>query len=81
MAGLVSTGTTTIDFGSRLRIGYKAYGSDGPFTYLTEIPTYDELPYVFSLPAGVYNIQYAEVCPTCTLPSYSNAVETVVTVL
>jgi hypothetical protein len=76
----VSTGSTNIAFGSNLRIGYKIHGSAGPFTYLTTFPSYDELPYEFTLSPGLYDIEYSQVCPTCTTPSYSDAVVTVVNV-
>lgn len=77
----ISTGSTTITFGSNLRIGYKVHGSSNDFTYLSHLPAYEELPYIFSLPSGTYDVEYSEVCQTCTTPSYSTPVQTIVTVL
>ena len=77
----ISTGSTMIDFGSHLRIGYKVHGSIDPFTYIVHLPGYDELPYVFSVPGvGIWDIEYSEVCPSCSLPIYSTPVQTIVTV-
>lgn len=81
MAFEVSTGTTAIAFGSVLRIGYRTYGSTGPYTYLTNYPTYNELPYEFALPsAGTWQIEYSELCQTCGGGKYSDPITAVVTV-
>lgn len=81
MAYEVSTGTTAIAFGSVLRIGYRVYGSSGPYTYVAEYPTYNELPYTFSLPsANTWQIEYTELCQTCGGGKYSDSETTVVTV-
>lgn len=78
--GAVSTGTTIVAFGSNLRIGYKIHGSSDPFTYLSFLPAYADLPYTFTLPTGFYDIEYSEVCPTCSSPAYSTPVQTSVNV-
>lgn len=78
--GDVSTGTTTIDFGANLRIGYRIHGSSSPFTYIGFIPAYADLPYTFTLDTGTYDIEYSEICPSCSLPTYSTPVQTIVTV-
>lgn len=81
MAYEVSTGTTAISFGSVLRIGYRVYGSTGPYTYLTDFPTLNELPYTFSLPsANTWQIEYTELCQTCSGGTYSDPETAVVTV-
>lgn len=77
----ITTGSTSIGYGSTLRIGYRVYGSISGFTYITHYATYDELPYSFTVPSsGVYEIEYTEVCPTCSSPTYSQSVQTIVTV-
>jgi len=81
MAYEVSTGTTSISFGSVLKIGYKVYGSSGPYTYLTDYPTLNELPYQFSLPsANTWQLEYTELCQTCGGGKYSDPETVVVTV-
>lgn len=76
----VSTGATTIDFGSNLKIGYKIHGSADSFTYISYHPSYEELPYIFSVPSsGTWDIEYSEICPSCSLPTYSTPVQTIVT--
>lgn len=77
----VSTGTTTIAFGNSLRIGYRVYGSTGPYTYITPYPTFNDLPYQFDLPsANTWQIEYTEVCQTCGGGSYSQSETVTVTV-
>ncbi len=78
--GQISTGATTIDFGTNLRIGWRQAYTDDAFTYLTEFPEYNDLPYVFELPAGVYEIEYTQVCPSCTISKYSDPSLAIVTV-
>ena len=73
--GIISTGSTMIEIGSRLKIGYKPYSDPGQFNYLVEMPLHDQLPYKFSLPIGYYDIQYIEICPTCTTPTYSTPIQ------
>lgn len=81
MAFDVQTGTTAIAFGSVLRIGYRLYGSVGPYTYITPYPTANELPYTFSLPAaGTWQIEYTELCQTCGGGKFSDPVTVIVTV-
>lgn len=81
MAHEVSTGTTAIAFGSVLRIGYKIQASTGPYTYSTNYPTINELPYEFALPtAGTWQIEYTELCQTCGGGKFSDPVTVVVTV-
>lgn len=81
MAFEVSTGTTSIAFGSVLKIGYRVYGSTGPYTYLTDFPTHNELPYEFALPsAGTWQLQYIELCQTCGGGRFSDPETVIVTV-
>ena len=80
--GLVNTGSTSINFGSSLRIGYRQAFSAGPFTYLSHFPSYDELPYNFNIsPAGQYEIEYTEICPNCSGGIYSDPIIVQVNVL
>lgn len=78
----ISTSSTTIPFGTNLRIGYRLYGSTAAFTYITHYPSYDELPYTFSVPnPGQYEIEYTVACPGCSgAAKFSDASTTVVTV-
>lgn len=81
MAFEVSTGSTAIEFGATLRIGYRVYGATTPYSYLTYFPGYNELPYTFSLPsAGIWEIEYTQICPSCSGSKYSDAETTIVTV-
>jgi len=75
----VTTGSTTIPFGATLRIGYRTNGSTGAYTYLTYFPNYNQLPYIYSLPVGVWQIEYSTICPSCSMPSYSEPQVTIVT--
>ncbi len=78
----VNTGSTSISFGSTLQIGYRTYGSSGPFTYLGYFPSYNQLPYTFSLPLpGIWEIEYTEICPSCAGSKYSSPETTIVTVI
>ena len=76
----VSTGSTSINFGATLRIGYRTYGSTSPFTYLGYFPSYNELPYTFTLSSGTWEIEYTQICPSCSIPNYSASSTTVITV-
>lgn len=76
----ISTGSTMIKFGSNLRIGYRLKDTSNPFTYLTARPTYDQLPYQFTLTTGTWEVEYTELCPNCTGPVYSAPVTTTVVV-
>lgn len=78
--GQVSTGSTSINFGSNLRIGYRIAFSSSAFTYLNQFPTLDELPYTFNLDPGTYEIEYTQVCPNCSGNKYSEPDIVVVTV-
>jgi len=80
MANNVNTGVTTIPYGATLRIGYRTYGSSSAYTYLTYFPSYNELPYTFTLPVGVWEVEYTTICPSCSTPTYSSAQTVVVTV-
>lgn len=72
MAFEVNTGSTSIDFGADLKIGYRPNGSAGAFVYLTPLPNYNQLPYTFSLPsAGVWDIEYTQICASCSGSVYS----------
>lgn len=78
---LVSTNTTTIKFGSNLRIGYRPAFSSGSFAYFQYYPSYNELPYQFELPySGQWEIEYTELCASCSGSSYSEPVTALVTV-
>jgi hypothetical protein len=69
----ISTGTTSISYGSVLRIGYRANGSASAFTYINTYPTIDQLPYTFVVPlTGAVEIEYTEVCPNCSGNTYSD---------
>lgn len=76
----VTTGTTTIKFGSNLRIGYRVKDSGAPFTYLPHYPTFNELPYTFTLASGAWEVEYTELCPNCSGPKYSAAVRAEITI-
>lgn len=81
MAYEVSTGSTSIEYGASLRIGYRIYGSADPFTYVSHVPTYNELPYTFSLPTtGTWEISYTQICPSCAGSQFSTPETAVVTV-
>lgn len=78
---IASTGSTTINYGSSLRIGYRAAFSSSAFTYITHYPTYNELPYQFTLPSsGQWEIEYTELCPSCSGSSYSEPITTLITI-
>jgi len=77
----VSTGSTSISFGSNLRIGYRVYGATTPFTYLPDYPSYNDLPFTYNVPlAGTYEIEYSTTCPNCGGVRYSDPLTTIVTV-
>jgi len=81
MAFEVNTGSTMIEFGTNLRIGYRPYGSLTQFVYFPTYPTFNQLPYTFNVPsAGVWEIEYAQICQTCSGTKPSNVETTVVTV-
>lgn len=78
---VVSTNSTTIKYGSNLRIGYRPAYSSGGYTYVTHFPSYNELPYQFNLPySGQWEIEYTELCPSCSGATYSEPITTLVTV-
>lgn len=68
----VSTGSTTIQFGSNLRIGYRPQGSTGAFIYLPYYPEFNDLPYQFTLGVGDWEVEYTEICKSCDNLKYSN---------
>lgn len=77
----ISTGSTSIPFGTTLRIGYRINGSTSPFTYVVTHPQYDELPYIFTVPsAGEWEIEYTVICNSCSGNLYSTNYTTVVIV-
>lgn len=81
MAFEVNTGATSIEYGATLGIGYRIYGSISPFTPLGHFPSYNDLPYTFSLPsAGVWEIEYTQICPNCSGNKFSNPETAVVTI-
>ncbi len=76
-----NTGSTSIDYGATLRIGYRMYGSASAFTYIVNYPSSEELPYTVNLPtAGTYEIEYTQVCPNCSGNRYSEPELVIVTV-
>lgn len=77
----ISTGSTSIEFGTTLRIGYRIYGATNSYVYLNYFPSYNELPYQFEIPApGIWEIEYTQICPSCSGANYSNIETTVVTI-
>lgn len=77
MAFEVNTGSTSVEFGATLQISFRQFGSGSPFTPIAHFPGYNELPYTFNMPsAGVWEIQYAQICASCSGSKYS-APETV----
>lgn len=81
MAYEVNTGATNIKFGTTLGIAYRPFGSASAFVQLGYFPGYNELPYTFSLPsAGVWEIQYTTICPSCSGSKFSSIETAVVTV-
>lgn len=81
MAFEANTGSTAIKFGSSLRIGYRTYGSTTPFTYFSYFPSYNQLPYTYNLPfSGVWEIEYSEICPSCSGSIFSSGETTIVTI-
>lgn len=77
----VNTGSTSIPFGATLKIGYRVYGSSGPYTYLTYFPNYNELPYTFEVPtSGIWQIEYTTICPSCSGSGYSAPETYIITV-
>jgi hypothetical protein len=83
MAVDISTSSTSIPFGTNLRIGYRTNGSIAAFTYVPYYPSFNELPYTFTVPtAGEYEIEYTVVCNACVgAARYSEPETTVVTVV
>jgi hypothetical protein len=78
---LVSTSSTAIKFGSTLRIGYRAAFSASAFTYITHYPSYSELPYLFTIPgSGQWEVEYTELCPSCSGSMYSDPITALVTI-
>ena len=81
MSAVISTNSTTINFGSNLRIGYRAAYSASAFTYVSHFPSYNELPYQFEVPSsGQWEIEYTELCPSCAGSNYSSPITALVTV-
>lgn len=70
----------TIEYGQRLRIGYKQASSSGPYNYLPDFPTPEESPYEITLPTGTYDLELTTVCPNCAGNKYSDAYLTTITV-
>lgn len=76
----VSTSTTSILYGSKLKIGYRVSGSSDNFTYINYQPSYTELPYTFTISGtGTYEIEYTELCPVCQGLTTSTSTTTTVT--
>jgi hypothetical protein len=77
----ISTSATSIPFGTNLKIGYRVYGSTSAYTYVSEYPSYDELPYTFYVPStGDWEIEYTVICSSCNGNKYSDPETTIVTV-
>ena len=75
-----STGTTSIPYGTTLRIGFRPQGSTSAFTYPTPYKSYDDLPATITVPAaGTYEVEYTIICPNCSLGTYSSPIQTIVT--
>ncbi len=68
----VSTGALSIPYGTSLRIGYRNNGSSGSYTYLTTFPSYNDLPYEYTLPSGTIQVEYSTICLTCGGARYSD---------
>lgn len=67
----------TVDFGNSVRIGYRTFGSTGPYTYVMPFPDYSQTPYyVTGIPAGDYEVEVTSVCPNCAGSSYGQPVVT-----
>jgi hypothetical protein len=65
----------TIPFGANVRIGYKQQSSSGPYTYLTNYPSYNDSPYTISgLPIGNYQIELTTLCPNCSGGVFSDPI-------
>lgn len=63
----------TIPFGTSLRVGYIPTGSAGPYTYITDYPTYSDSPYTLTVPSpGQYNLELTTICPNCSGSQYSS---------
>jgi hypothetical protein len=78
----ITTGSTSIPFGTNLRIGYRTYGTADPFTYLTHLPSYTELPYTATIPlSGAVELEYSVACPNCTGASQFSDAQTLVVTL
>lgn len=76
----ISTGSTAIGFASNIRIGFRALGSSGSFTYLP-VKSADQLPLSFEVPtSGTWEVEYTEICPNCSGGIYSDAILVIVTV-
>lgn len=64
----------TIPFGTNLRVGYRLYGSSGPYTYITgTFPSYADSPYTLApIPAGLYELELTTICNSCSGANYSD---------
>lgn len=81
MAYEANTGSTSIEYGATLQIGYRPYGSETAFVPLSHFPGYNELPYTFNLPGpGVWEIEYNQICATCSGSRYSNSETAIVAI-
>lgn len=77
----INTGATSIEFGTSLRIGYRIYGAVTPYNYIGYSPSYNELPYNFAIPApGIWEVEYTQICTTCSGAGYSDPETVIVTV-
>lgn len=61
-----------LEFGQHMRIGHKVTGSSGPYTYLNSFPGPDDIPFDFTLPVGIYDIEVTTICPNCSGNIYSD---------
>jgi hypothetical protein len=71
----------SIPYGATLRVGYRITNSGNAFTYVDPFPTYNDLPYTFSVAdtAGTYDVQLTTICPNCALGTYSDPIVIIAT--
>lgn len=63
----------TLEYGQKLRVGYKVSGSANPYTYLNTFPGPEDIPFVFPVPApGTYDVEITTICPNCAGNIYSD---------
>lgn len=72
----------TIAFNQKIRIGYRVWGSSGPYTYLNTFPGPGDSPYDLTsvLTTGDWDVEVTVICPNCSGNSYSSPTVTSITV-